>query len=66
MFKNGQIMWFGQYHVTCGYDLVVMIAASQAVCPGSNPGARIPQFFIKEGGEIKHGNENSGKGRRQN
>ena len=46
MFKNGQIMWFGQYHVTCGYDLVVMIAASQAVCPGSNPGARIPQIFL--------------------
>ena len=34
-------MWFGQYHVTCGYDLVVMISASQAGHTGSNPVIRI-------------------------
>lgn len=31
--------------VTCGYDLVVMIVASQATYPGSNPGIRINKFF---------------------
>ena len=59
-------MWFGQYHVTCGYDLVVMIVASQAIRSGSNPGARIPQFFSKNEGGMEHENENRGKGRRQN
>ena len=34
------IMWFGQYHLTSGYDLAVMILASQAKYSGSNPGIR--------------------------
>lgn len=33
-------MSFCYEHVTCGYDLVVMILASQAKCSGSNPGIR--------------------------
>lgn len=28
--------------ITCGYDLVAMIVASQATHSGSNPGIRIP------------------------
>ena len=42
-FKSAMNMSFCYEHVTCGYDLVVMIVASQATCSGSNPGIRI--FF---------------------
>lgn len=40
MFKSDNIMWLYYTHMTCGYDLVVMIVASQAMHPGSNPGIR--------------------------
>lgn len=40
MFKNAMNMSFCYEHIACGYDLVVMIVASQATCPGSNPGIR--------------------------
>ena len=40
-FKTCMNMSFCYEHVTSGYDLVVMIVASQATYPGSNPGIRI-------------------------
>ena len=43
--KNAMNMSFGYEHVDCGYDLVVMIQASQACCSGSNPGIRIYHVF---------------------
>ena len=45
IFKSTSLIWFGQYHITCGYDLVVMILASQASHTGSNPVTRIKLFF---------------------
>lgn len=44
MFKNGKIMWFWQDIVVCGYDLVVMIVASQAIHTGSNPVIRMVTY----------------------
>lgn len=49
MFKFAMNIWFCYEHVTCGYDLVVMIVASQAMHPGSNPGIRMCQ-----NGNINH------------
>ena len=43
--KNAMNMSFCYEHVICGYDLVVMIVASQATHPGSNPGIRILEKF---------------------
>ena len=45
-FKSAMNMWFCYEHVTCGYDLVVMIQASQACYSGSNPGIRIKKLHI--------------------
>ena len=44
MFKNAMNMSFCYEHIACGYDLVVMIVASQATCPGSNPGIRMNTY----------------------
>ena len=44
-FKTAMNMLFCYEHIACGYDLVVMIVASQATCSGSNPGIRIDYFF---------------------
>jgi hypothetical protein len=41
IFKSTSIIWFGQYQIVRGYDLVVMILASQASHTGSNPVTRI-------------------------
>ena len=45
--KNAMNMSFCYEHVTSGYDLVVMIVASQATCSGSNPGIRITKSTNK-------------------
>jgi hypothetical protein len=39
----------------CGCDLVVMIEALQASCPGSNPGVRTSLDFCYFAGVAKHG-----------
>jgi hypothetical protein len=41
--------------VECGCDLVVMIEALQASCPGSNPGVRISVSLCLSAGVAKHG-----------
>ena len=41
--------------IECGCDLVVMIEALQASCPGSNPGVRISLYNQLSAGVAKHG-----------
>jgi hypothetical protein len=41
--------------IECGCDLVVMIEALQASCPGSNPGVRTSLLHQLSAGVAKHG-----------
>ena len=45
IFKCTSFIWFGQHSLARGYDLVVMILASQASHTGSKPVTRIQTFF---------------------
>ncbi len=47
-FKSAMNMWFCYEHVTSGYDLVVMILASQANHAGPNPAVRMINIGVDE------------------